>query len=111
MGPLLYFTGNSWSTFPAYVVEELLCGSQPTAATCVVWSWRLIDCFALISTVTGFLRRGFSPFINPTAVPRWCASIRAKKISVAATAPEIFARWHLAIAITSIIYRRLNLNN
>ena len=49
----------------------------------------------------GVLRQGFSPFINPMAVPRWWAPIRAKKLSVAATAPEIFARWHLAIAITS----------
>ena len=49
----------------------------------------------------GFLRRGFSLFINPTAVPRWWAPIRAKKLSVAAIAPEIFAHWHSAIAITS----------
>ena len=49
----------------------------------------------------GVLRQGFSPFIIPMAVPRWWAPIRAKKLSVAATAPEIFARWHLAIAITS----------
>ena len=33
---------------------ELLCGSQPTAPTCVVWSWRLIDCFALTSAVRSF---------------------------------------------------------
>ena len=52
----------------------------------------------------GLLRRGFPPFINPTAVPRWWAPVRAKKLSVAATAPEIFARWHLVIAITSIVY-------
>ena len=28
-------------TFPAHVVGELPCGSQPTAPTCVVWSWHL----------------------------------------------------------------------
>ena len=48
-----------------------------------------------------FLRRRFSLLINSTAVPRWWAPIRAKKVSVAATAPEIFVHWHLAIAITS----------
>ena len=55
----------------------------------------------LLFSSKGFLKRGFSTFINPTAVPRWWAPIRAKKLSVAATAPEIFACWHLAIAITS----------
>ena len=34
-----------------------------------------------------FMRRGFSPFFNPTALPRWWAPIRAKQLSVAATAP------------------------
>ena len=34
---------NSWSTFPVHVVGELKCGSQPTAPTCVVWSWHLKD--------------------------------------------------------------------
>ena len=55
----------------------------------------------LLFSSKGFLRHGFSPFINPMAVPCLWAPIRAKKLSVAATAPEIFARWHLAIAITS----------
>ena len=55
----------------------------------------------LLFSSKGFLRRGFYPFFNPMAVPRWWAPIRAKKLSVAATAPEIFACWHLAIAITS----------
>ena len=32
---------NSWSTFHVHVVRELKCGSQSTAPTCVVWSWRL----------------------------------------------------------------------
>ena len=53
----------------------------------------------------GFLRHGFPPFINPTAVPPWWAPIRVKKLSVAASTPEIFARWHLVIAITSIVYK------
>ncbi|CAH3183734.1 unnamed protein product [Porites lobata] len=46
-------------------------------------------------------RHGFSPFTNPTAVPRRWDPIRVKKLSGVATAPEIFACWHLAIAITS----------
>ena len=33
---------NSWSTFPVHVVGELKCGSQPTAPTCVMWSWSLL---------------------------------------------------------------------
>ena len=43
----------------------------------------------LLCTLLGskrFLRRGFSPFFNPTALPRWLAPIRAKQLSVAATA-------------------------
>ena len=38
----------------------------------------------------GFLRHGFSPFINPTVSPRWWAPIRAKQLSVAATARVIW---------------------
>ena len=38
----------------------------------------------------GFMRRRFSPFINPTALPRWMAPIRAKQLSVAATARMIW---------------------
>ena len=36
--PVAYFNGNSYSTFPEHVLVELLCGSQPTAPTCVVWT-------------------------------------------------------------------------
>jgi len=36
-------------SIPTHVVGELLCGSEPTAPTCVVWSWRLKQCFALTS--------------------------------------------------------------
>ena len=66
----LAFTGSSWSTFPAHVEVELLCGSQPTAPTCVLWNWRLIDCFPHTPAVRGFFRRGFSSslLINPTAL-------------------------------------------
>ena len=84
--PLLYFTGDSWSTFLAHVVVEQLCGSEPTAPTFVVGSWRLIDCFAPRLGSKGFLGREFSPLINPTASPCWWAQIRAKQLSVAATA-------------------------
>ena len=41
--PLAYFNGNSYSTFPAHVLVEMLWGSQPTAPTCVVWTQRLIE--------------------------------------------------------------------
>ena len=41
----------------------------------------------------GVLRRGFSSFINPTALPRWWAPIRAKLLSVAATARVICVRY------------------
>ena len=54
----LAFTGNSWSTFPAHVVVERLCGSHPTAPTCVVWSWHLIGCFAHTSTIWRFWDAG-----------------------------------------------------
>ena len=59
------------------------CGNT---TTCVVWSWRLIDCFALTSAV----RRGFSPFSNPKAMPSWRAPIRVTQLSVAATACVIW---------------------
>ena len=39
--------GNSWYAFPAHPVGGLRCGSQPIAPTCIVWSWRLKECFAL----------------------------------------------------------------
>ena len=52
--PLAYFNGKPYSTFPAHVLVELLCGSQPTAPTCVVWTYRLIDCFALSSVARVF---------------------------------------------------------
>ena len=40
---LIYFTIKPMavSTFSAHAVGELLCGSQPTATTCVLWSVRL----------------------------------------------------------------------
>ena len=139
-----------------HVGVELLCSPQPTAPTCVVGSWRLIDCFALTSAVRGFWDALFETlFINQTALPRWWTPIRAKRRSVAplqrdmavcmreilarpwvvyvspllqvfkvifANAIElssiyfqqrtrigkIFARWHLAIAITSYNYNFLS---
>ena len=75
-------TPNPWSAFPEHVVGELPCGSQPTAPTCVVWSWRLIDSFAHHLGSKRFLRRGFPPFINPTALSRWWTHIRAKQLSL-----------------------------
>ena len=30
-----------WSAVPVHAMGELPCGSQPTAPTCVVWSWHL----------------------------------------------------------------------
>ena len=65
---------------------ELPCGSQPTAPTCVVWSWRLIDCFAFTSAVRVLEKRSL---INPTALPCSSRPIREKKLSVAATAHVI----------------------
>ena len=49
-----FITFRPSTVFLAHVVGELPCGSQPTAPTCVVWSWRLIDGFALISASRGF---------------------------------------------------------
>ena len=34
-------------------VGELFCGSQPTATTCLRWSWRLKECYALASASEG----------------------------------------------------------
>ena len=49
---------------------ELLCGSQQTASTCVVWSWRLIERFALTSAVTGFETR-----VIPVTYPNGFATL------------------------------------
>ena len=65
---------------------ELLCGSQPTTPKCVVWSWRLIDCFAFTSAVKVLEK---CSLINPTALPCSSRPIRAKQLSVAATAHVI----------------------
>ena len=34
-------------SIPAHIVGELQCSSQPTAPTCVVWSWRLKQFLAI----------------------------------------------------------------
>ena len=65
---------------------ELLCGSQPTTPKCVVWSWLLIDCFAFTSAVKVLEK---CSLINPTALPCSSRPIRAKQLSVAATAHVI----------------------
>ena len=64
-----------------HAVGELPCGSQPTAPTSVVWSWRLKECFALA---------WLGPFIDLTAIPCWWAPIRAKQLSMAAPAQVIW---------------------
>ena len=51
-------SGDSWSAFPGRAVGELPCSCQPTAPTCVVWSWRLKECFGLASEVKGLWDRG-----------------------------------------------------
>ena len=57
----------------------------------LVWSWRLINCFALTTaTVRGFPETRVSTFINPTALPPCWAPKRAKQLSVAATARVIW---------------------
>ena len=64
------------------------CLAVPRFHTCVVWSWGLKECFALVSEV-GCLRHGFSPFIDPKAMPcLWAptTAIRAKQLSMVATA-------------------------
>ena len=57
--------GNSGSAFPVHVVGEVPCSSQPTAPTCVVWSWHLQECFALASAVKGLWYRGIFPVHEP----------------------------------------------
>ena len=64
-----------------HAVGELPCGSQPTAPTSVVWSWRLKECFALA---------WLSSFKDLTAIPCWWAPIRAKRLSMAAPALVIW---------------------
>ena len=73
------------STFPAHTVEELPCGSQPPAPKCVVWSWRLKEFFAPVSTVKGRLHRAFVP----VAARRLCLT-RPKQLSMAGTALAIW---------------------
>ena len=63
-------TPNPWSVFSAHLVGELRGGSQPTAPTCVVWSWRLIDCFAHSAAVGAFWDMGFPRSLPPFIVWR-----------------------------------------
>ena len=95
--PLAYFNGNSYSTFATHVLVELLWGSQPTAPTCVVWTQRLIDCYALSSAVRFF----FSWYTGPAASWCMCAPCFRFALFSMLQCSYFFARWHLAIAITS----------
>ena len=80
-------TPNPWSAFPAHVVGELLCGSQPTALTSVVWSWYLKD---LPREERVFYTRVF-PGHWPMAMPCWWAQTAGRKqVSMAATARVIW---------------------
>ena len=71
------------SIFSSYLhthaVGEPFCGSQPTDTTCLLWSRRLMKCFALDSAVKGLK-------CDTTATPCWWAPTMAKSLSVAATA-------------------------
>ena len=48
---------------------ELFCSSQPTATSCLRWSWRLKQCLALTSTVRGLtpchLPDGYALLMSP----------------------------------------------
>ena len=50
---------------------------------CVELALRRLLCTHVGNRV--FLRRGFSPFINPTASPRWWAPTKAKQLSTTAS--------------------------
>ena len=48
-----FFSLIQWATtcFPVRIrLGQLLCGSQPISRTCVVWSWRLKECFELVAS-------------------------------------------------------------
>ena len=62
--------------------------SQQLPMCCVELALDRLLCTHLSSK--GFLSRGFSLFINPTALPRWRTAIRVKQLSVAATARLIW---------------------
>ena len=47
----------------------------------------------------GFLRRGISLFISPTALPRWWAPIRVKQLSGAVRMREELARAWVAVCV------------
>jgi len=48
------------ATCNIHAVGELPCGSQRTAPTCVVWSWRLKECFALTADEPQYRRNSCS---------------------------------------------------
>ena len=83
--------GCPWLPLPAWYGCAQAWGNGQAVGWCIC-----APCFNLLVTREkrlcthlrswGFMRRGFSPFINPTALPRWMAPIRAKQLSVAATA-------------------------
>ena len=160
---LLFFCWNQSETillqgFPELLISVLYMGRRALGrdCTCVVWSWRLIDCFALESGVRVFWDTGFPRSLTQRfryaggpqwgrnsclwlPLPAWygCAhawgtgpavgwcmfapcfkfaielsSIYFSSITVfydiskqnqqRTRIGKIFARWHLAIAITSI---------
>ena len=53
----------------------------------------------MTSLSKGVLRRGFSLFINPTALPRWWAPIRVKQLSEAPRMREVLVRPWVAVCV------------
>ena len=87
--------------FLAHVVGELPCGSQPTAPTCVVWSWRLIDGFVLIS-----VSRGFEMLVYPVHYSNSFATLvdhnRCETAVCVSPCLRVMCRAHVCRAFTSL---------
>ena len=71
-------TPNPWSAFPAHVVGELPCSSQPTALTSAVWSWHLKDSPREERVFYTWVFPGHWPM----AMPWWWAPNSLKKTGV-----------------------------
>ena len=53
----------------------------------------------MTSLSKGFLRRGLSLFINPTALPRWWAPVRVKQLSEAPRIREVLVRPWVGVCV------------
>ena len=63
-----------WYHLHTHAVGELFCSSQPTATTCLWWSWRLNQCLHSPRQSNGLWYASYLLLVDPTAMPSWLAA-------------------------------------